>query len=87
MNQQEIKYLKNITIDDIVKFYPEVTEEDFQMIKIIIECDVLKRVNDFSSLTNCLIFVLEETSKTLLDESRGMKSIYRDILIDNLLNK
>jgi len=87
MNQQEIKYLKNITINDIVKFYPEVTEEDFQMIKIIIEGDVLERINDFSSLTNCLIFVLEEISKTLLDESRGMKSIYRNMVIDNLLKK
>ena len=87
MTQKEIEFLKNITIEDVKKIYPEVIEDDFEMMKVIIECDVLQRLDEFSSLTQSLIFVLRETSKALDDETRGMKSLYRDILIDKLLQK
>ena len=87
MKEQEIEYLKNITIEDVMKFHPDVIDEDFQMMKVIIEYGVLQRPDDFPNLTQCLIYVLEETSKTLLEESRGMKSMYRNMLIDKLLEK
>ncbi len=87
MTQQEIQFLQNITIEDVRNFYPVVIEEDFQMMKVIIDYGVLQRPNDFSNLTQCLIFVLKETSKALNDEAMGMQSLYRDILIDKLLEK
>ena len=87
MNQKEIEYLKNITIEDVEKFYPEVTDYDFQMMKLIIDNDVIKRTDDFPNLIKCLIYVIEETSKTLTDEANGMKSIYRDMIIDKVLKK
>jgi hypothetical protein len=87
MTQQEIDFLKNITIEDVEKFYPEVIDDDFQMMKVIINYGVLQRPDDFPNLTQCLIYVLEETSKTLTKEARGMKSIYRDMLIDEILKK
>ena len=87
MTQKEIQFLQNITIEDVRKFYTEVIQDDFEMIKVIIEYDVLHRPDDFSSLTQSLIFVLRETSKALDDEARGMKSLYRDIKIDKLLKK
>jgi hypothetical protein len=87
MTQKEIDFLKNITIEDVEKFYPEVIDDDFQMMKVIINYGVLQRPDDFPNLTQCLIYVLEETSKTLTEEARGMKSIYRDMLIDKILEK
>jgi hypothetical protein len=87
MNQKEIEYLKKLTIEDVVKFYPEVTDYDFQMMKLIIDNDVIKRTDDFPNLIKCLIYVLGETSKTLTDEANGMKSIYRDMIIDKVLKK
>ncbi len=55
--------------------------------KVIIDYGVLQRPDDFPKLIQCLIYVLEETSKTLTEEARGMKSIYRDMLIDKILEK
>jgi hypothetical protein len=87
MTKKEIDFLKNITIEDVEKFYPEVIDDDFQMMKVIIDYGVLQRPDDFPNLIQCLIYVLEETSKTVLEESRGMKSIYRNMLIDKILEK
>jgi len=87
MTQKEIDFLKNITIEDVEKFYPEVIDDDFQMMKVIINYGVLQRPYDFPNLTQCLIYVFEETSKTLTEEARGMESIYRDMLIDEILKK
>jgi hypothetical protein len=87
MTKKEIDFLKNITIEDVEKFYPEVIDDDFQMMKVIIDYGVLQRPDDFPNLIQCLIYVLEETSKTVLEEARGMKSIYRNMLIDKILEK
>lgn len=87
MTQEDIQFLQNITIEDVKKFYPSIIDDDFQMMKVIIDYGVLQRPNDFSNLTQCLIFVLKETSKALNDEAMGMQSLYRDILIDKLLDK
>jgi hypothetical protein len=57
------------------------------MMKVIIDWGVLQRPDDFPNLIQCLIYVLKETSKTLDEEARGMKSIYRDMLIDKILEK
>jgi hypothetical protein len=87
MIDKDIEFLKNIKIEDVEKFYHQVTEDDFQIIKIIIEDDVLHRVEDFPDLTTCLIFILEETSKLLISESNGLKIMSRDIKIDKILKK
>ncbi len=87
MTQQEIQFLQNITIEDVRKFYPSIIDDDFQMMKVIIDYGVLQRPNDFSNSTQALIFALKETSKALNDEAMGMQSLYRDILIDKLLEK
>ncbi len=87
MTQKEIDFLKNITIEDVEKFYPEATEDDFRMMKVIIDYGVLQRPDDFPKLIQCLIYVLEETSKTLIEEAKGMESVYRDMLIDEILKK
>ena len=47
MKEQEIEYLKNITIEDVMKFHPDVIDEDFQMMKVIIEYGVLQRLMIF----------------------------------------
>ena len=87
MTKQEIDFLKNIKIEDVEKFYPGVIEDDFLMMKIIIEEDVLQRPDDFPNLTQCLIYVLEETSKYLIEESMGLKRGLRDSIIDKILKK
>ena len=87
MTQKEIDFLKNITIEDVEKFYPEVIEDDFQMMKVIIDYGVLQRPDDFPNLIQCLIYVLKETSKAIDDEAMGMQSLYRDMLIDKILGK
>ena len=87
MNDKDIEFLKNITISDVSNFYPQVTDDDFQLMKIIIEDDVLYRTKDFSNLANCFIFILEETSKLILSEANGMKIMSRDMKIDKILKK
>jgi hypothetical protein len=87
MTQQEIQFLQNITIEDVRKFYPSIIDDDFQMMKVIIDYGVLQRPNDFPNSTQSLIFVLKETSKALNDEVMGMQSLYRDILIEKLFEK
>ena len=87
MNEKEIQFLKTITIEDVKKFYPDVIDDDFQMMKVIIDYGVLQRPDDFPNLIQCLIYVLKETSKTLDEEAQGMKSIYRDMLISEVLEK
>ena len=71
----------------MLKFYPGVTDYDFDIIKVIIDNDVINRTDDFPNLIQCLIYVLDETSKTLTDEANGMKSIYRDMMINKILEK
>ena len=87
MTQQEIDFLKNITIEDVEKFYPDVIDEDFQIMRFVIEYDVIQRTDDFPDLIQCLIYVLEETSGSLNQSFRGLKSIHRDMLIDEVLKK
>jgi hypothetical protein len=67
------------------------------MMKVIIDWGVLQRPDDFPNLIQRLIYVLKETSKTLTDDGEkcfngaalamGMQSIYRDMLIDKILEK
>ena len=38
MTQKEIDFLKNITIEDVEKFYPDVIDDDFQMMKVLSVC-------------------------------------------------
>lgn len=85
MTEQEIDFLKKITIDDVRKFYPNVIEDDFLIMKIIIEDDVLQNKYNFPTLIDCLMYVLEESVKYLSGEVSAMKSIHRDMVIDEIL--
>jgi len=87
MSNDEIDYIKNLSIEDVRDFYPEVNEEDYQMMRVIINNHILKRPGKFNDLSSCLIFLLEETIKIMRYDIFDLRSNYRDIKLNTILRK